>query len=221
MRRAVKEDLLRFDGTRLFPERKAHSVNYKLSDLESTLYKMVTNYVVNEMNRAQNLDGRRRGTVGFALTILQRRLASSPEAIYQSLNRRHGRLERMLAEAKVNKAGLSVLGNLQTTPLLTEEDVDDFYDDYSDEEAEQIENEVVDQATAARTIHELEQEIASLKGLVAQAKQVRAAGEDRKWRELSELLQDTPDMYEKDGLTRRKIIIFTEHVDTLKTALRV
>ena len=38
------------------------------------------------------------GTVGFALTILQRRLASSPEAIYQSLKRRRERLEKRLAE---------------------------------------------------------------------------------------------------------------------------
>jgi hypothetical protein len=43
----------------------------------------VTDYVRNEMNRADNLDGKRKGTVGFALTQLQRRLASSPEAIYQ------------------------------------------------------------------------------------------------------------------------------------------
>jgi len=37
-------------------------------------------------------------TVGFALTILQRRLASSPEAIYQSLRRRRERLEKKLRE---------------------------------------------------------------------------------------------------------------------------
>ena len=49
------------------------------------------------MNRAQRLqaegEGRRGTIVGFALTVLQRRLASSPEAIYQSLRRRRERLE--------------------------------------------------------------------------------------------------------------------------------
>ncbi|MDM8524822.1 hypothetical protein QUF80_15750 [Desulfococcaceae bacterium HSG8] len=44
----------------------------------------------------------------FALTILQRRLASSPEAIYQSLKRRHKKLLHMLEEVKINKLGLSV-----------------------------------------------------------------------------------------------------------------
>ncbi|MGZ8183007.1 MAG: hypothetical protein ACXWT1_13700 [Methylobacter sp.] len=77
----VKEDLLKFDGTPLFPERKAYTANYALSPLEEALYLDVTDYVRNEMNRADNLDGKRKGTVGFALTQLQRRLASS-RAIY-------------------------------------------------------------------------------------------------------------------------------------------
>ena len=212
MRRMVKEELLKFDGTPLFPERRAHSVNFELSDLEAALYKKVTDYVVNEMNRAQKLGDKRKGTVGFALTILQRRLASSPEAIYQSLNRRLLRLERMLEEAKLNKRGLSELGNLDE---MTDEEVDDFYDDHTDEEAETLEDEIADRATAAQTVQELEAEISSLRELVGSAKAVRQAGEDTKWTELRELLLDKPEMYEADGKTRRKIIIFTEHRDTL------
>ena len=42
---------------------------------------------------------------GSALQILQRRLASSPAAIYQSLKRRRERLERELAEAKLAAKG--------------------------------------------------------------------------------------------------------------------
>jgi SNF2 family DNA or RNA helicase len=86
MRRMVKENLLKFDATPLFPERLAYTVPYKLSDAEAQLYKAVTDYVRQEFNRAEALQNdKRAGTVGFALTILQRRLASSPEAIYQSL----------------------------------------------------------------------------------------------------------------------------------------
>ncbi|ABA57178.1 DEAD/DEAH box helicase family [Nitrosococcus oceani ATCC 19707] len=108
MRRIVKEELLKFDGTPLFPERRAYSANYDLSDAEAALYAQVTDYVRNEMNRADNLDGKRRGTVGFALTQLQRRLASSPEAIYQSLKRRRKRLESRLDEMKLVARGHSV-----------------------------------------------------------------------------------------------------------------
>jgi SNF2 family DNA or RNA helicase len=100
MRRLVKEDLLKFDGKPLFPERRAYTVEYHLSDLEAKLYSEVTEYVREEFNRADALSNNaRKGTVGFALTILQRRLASSPEAIYQSLKRRRERLQRRLKEA--------------------------------------------------------------------------------------------------------------------------
>lgn len=100
MRRLVKEELLKFDGRPLFPERLAYTVEYDLSPAEKELYDLVTQYVTEEFNRAERLGGKHRNSVGFALTILQRRLASSPEAIYQSLRRRRVRLETKLAEAK-------------------------------------------------------------------------------------------------------------------------
>jgi len=139
MRRMVKEELLKFDGKPLFPERIAHTVSYPLSDQEAILYSRVTEYVREEFNRAEALaNNGRKGTVGFALTILQRRLASSPEAIYQSLKRRRERLQ----------------------------------------------------------------------------KPVRRSGKDRKWEEFSHLLQDEAEMFDAGGY-RRKIVVFTEHRDTL------
>ena len=103
MRRLVKEDLLKFDGTPLFPERRAYTVNYDLSPREARLYHEVTEYVQEEFNRADQLSNDHKSTVGFALTILQRRLASSPEAIYQSLRRRRERLEHRLNEERLGK----------------------------------------------------------------------------------------------------------------------
>jgi SNF2 family DNA or RNA helicase len=106
MRRMVKEEMVKFDGTPLFPERKAYTVNYTLSDIEAALYESVTHYVKTEMGKADELDGSRKGFVGFALIALQRRLASSPEAIFQSLKRRKERLERRLREARLGIRGL-------------------------------------------------------------------------------------------------------------------
>src|SRR2546426_9638071 len=110
MRRLVKEQLLKFDGTPLFPERLAYTVNYTLSDPEAALYSEVTAYVRDQMNRADRLtragEKRRGTTVGFALTILQRRLASSPEAIYQSLRRRRERLEKRPREEEIARRGV-------------------------------------------------------------------------------------------------------------------
>lgn len=215
MRRMVKEQLLKFDGTPLFPERRAYTVNYKLSDMEALLYESVTSYVKEEMNKADRLDGNRKGTVGFALTALQRRLASSPEAIFQSLRRRHQRLVRRVEEEKLKQRGQSLaevngFAKRDTVP----DDIFDSADEMPDEEYENFEEEVVDQATAAQTIQELESEIIILEGLEQQAYAVVHSGQDKKWEELSSLLQNTPEMHDPSG-QQRKLIIFTEHRDTL------
>jgi superfamily II DNA or RNA helicase len=215
MRRLVKEQLLKFDGKPLFPERRAYTVGYKLSDAEASLYKSVTDYVREEFSRADSLESEgRKGTVGFALTILQRRLASSPEAILQSLRRRRERLERRLREEQILKRGaLLQEHDLQGLPSLTDEDIDDL-DDAPDAEVEETEETVVDQATAARTIAELQAEIEILRNLEALALKVRRSGTDKKWEELSALLQNHAEMFDAQG-HRRKMVIFTEHRDTL------
>jgi len=204
IRRMVKEELLKFDGTPLFPERRAYTVNYTLSNIEAALYEAVTSYVKEEMGKAEALEGSRKGSVGFALTALQRRLASSPEAIYQSLRRRKERLERKLREEKIMERGRDA----------AKASVPDDDDDLTAEEQEELEEELIDDATAAQTIAELEAEIESLKILEKQASEVVASGLDRKWDELSKILQGDTRMRDAGGRLR-KLIIFTEHRDTL------
>ena len=219
MRRLVKEDLLKFDAKPLFPERLAHTVQYNLSDLEAHLYKQVTDYVREEFNRADNLAKKRRGTVGFALTILQRRLASSPEAIYQSISRRKERLQTRLREEELLKRGEEI-----DVP----EDWEEYLEDLSSAEQEAAEEELVDQATAARTIAELQAEIDRLKELENLALRVRRSGRDRKWEELSRVISMifSPQRHEEHKEEHplwslclcgyaKKLVIFTEHRDTL------
>jgi superfamily II DNA or RNA helicase len=212
MRRMVKEDLLRFDGTKLFPERIAKTITYTLSDVEARLYREVTDYVRTEFNRADKLETGRKGTVGFALTILQRRLASSPEAIYQSLSRRRKRLEERLRDTRVLARGQDTLF-AAGLPSLTDDDLDDL-EDAPGAEQEAEEERIVDQATAARSVPELEAELARLRELEALALTVRRGGTDRKWDELRTLLADKKTMFDDQG-RRLKLVIFTEHRDTL------
>ena len=254
MRRMVKEDLRKFDGTPLFPERRAYTANYQLSALEASLYEQVTTYVREEMNRADRLGGKKRNTIGFALTQLQRRLASSPEAIYQSLKRRRKRLELRLEETKLlargqvvplQREGSRSVSNSKGTgqdkgkhagtgnptriaetlgeysleysikkTLDVPEDFDELDQELSAEDYERFADQVVDQATAAETIPELEAEILILKDLEHQAQRLVDSGNDKKWEELSSLLQDQPEMFTAAG-SRRKLILFTEHKDTL------
>jgi superfamily II DNA or RNA helicase len=234
MRRMVKENLLKFDATPLFPERIAYTVPYRLSDPEAALYKAVTEYVREEFNRADALQNdKRAGTVGFALTILQRRLASSPEAIYQSLRRRRERMESRLRELEVLHRGAIVADALSEHRLLDAEDVDDL-EDAPDEEAEREQEEILDQATAARTITELRAEIDTLMRLESLALAVRRDGSDTKWRELASLVSAifsavpaadgsaVSSMPHVSGSVQaptsspyQKLVIFTEHRDTL------
>ena len=223
MRRLVKENLVHFDGTPLFPPRTAETVPYELTPEERELYEQVTRYVREEMNRADRLrekEGqRKRGLiVGFALTVLQRRLASSPEAIYRSLHRRRERLEKRLAEWEAAKDEVETRLSTPEITLWDERDIAELEADAEEvpaEEAEELEEQVLDLATAASTIAELRAEIASLHDLETLAADVRRLGTDRKWAELSSLVQDAPEMHDAAG-ARRKLVVFTEHRDTLE-----
>ena len=226
MRRMVKEKLLKMDGTPLFPERIAHTLPYKLSPQEAALYKAVTRYVREEFNRAEVQASGKRRTVGFALTILQRRLASSPAAILRSLQRRCEKLEERLQEIESGAHAPSPFSGT----LLSGETWYEAMEDAPDDEVKQLEEDILGQGTAALTVEELQAEIATLKELEKSAAQVVRSGEDMKWQALSGLRQEirigrTPQRSDGNAsrdagkfeaaLPGQKIIVFTEHLDTL------
>ena len=116
--------------------------------------------------------------------------------------------------------------------MLDADDVDDL-DEAPDVEVEAVEAEILDQATAAATLAELQIEIGTLTRLESLASDVRRSGQDTKWRELSQLLGE---IFTPSGLAphvseplpygagplpkpipspRQKLVIFTEHRDTL------
>lgn len=212
MRRLTKEELLRFDGRPLFPERRAYTVKYQLSATEAALYSAVTEYVRNEMNRVQRFmeaDGKKRNSVGFALQILQRRLASSPAAIYQSLKRRRERLESELGEARLAAKG-------RKTRIGAEVDADDLLsniEELNQDEVDAIEDVIVTGATTAETVEQLALEVDTLRRLEQMALGVVRSGQDAKWSQLNHILDDEL-MLDGAG-NRRKLIIFTEPKDTL------
>ena len=216
MRRRVKENLRKFDGTPLFTKRYAHTLPFELSPLERELYEDVSAYVRTGMNRAMALqeggDKRRGLIVGFALAGLQRRLASSPAAIFRSLRRRHERLTQQAGDLREAAASGAPIPASQIPRALLR-DIEDFdFDDYGDVELEELENIFIDASTASATAAELETELLELKVLVDLAEVVRDSGEDTKWVELRGLLR-SPEFKAQDP--PRKLIIFTEHRDTL------
>lgn len=228
MRRMVKEDLLTFEGRPLFPERRAYTVEYELSPAERDLYERVTDYVRTEMGRAERIaqsgDRKRGNNVGFALTVLQRRLASSPEAILRSLERRQQRLDIRLRDMQRAATTVRFAGTAgpphddnADLPAFSIEELDDFEDEATEEERARIEaqtDQVVDLATAAQTIPELQAEITILDDLISVARTVRLQDDDKKWVQLRAILDEQLLSHDSSGAAR-KIIIFTEHRDTL------
>ena len=234
MRRLVKENLRTFKGRRLFPQRHAHSLNFELSEPETELYEAVTRYVSEGMNRAARMreegDKSRGIIVGFALAGLQRRLASSPAAIYHSLRRRRDRLDEQAAELRRLAASGRPVPVIDLPKGVKIADLEDFdFDDYDDSEREELEDIVIDATTAAGTAEELETEVEELTELVRLADGVRRSGVDTKWLELRDLLRS--DRFaapmtrpgprdaglEANGSSEpvRKLIVFSEHKDTL------
>lgn len=210
MRRLQKEELLTFEGKPLFPLRKAHTAAFTLSPAEQALYEHVSDYVREGFNRADAIvTGSRKTAIGFALTSLQRRLASSPMAAWRSLGRRRKRLEELAQEVR-DHGTYTLHGHPHD-----QEDWD--WDEWDDEDRDEMQDDdtvVLDDATASETLEELEAEISELKSLELEAGNVYHAGDDRKWKELLTLLESSEMQGENDR--REKLIIFTEYTDTLE-----
>jgi superfamily II DNA or RNA helicase len=191
--RRLKEDLKDFDGAPIFPPRKVETPKYYLSDDEKKLYNAVTEYVEKHFNRALEKEKR---NVTFALTILQRRLASSVRAIRKSLERRYERLKELYEKGQ----------------LLQEVGYDeDYLEDLEEKERWRKEEELLEKLTSAETLEELKDEIAKLEELVVLAKEVEKKEIETKLNELKKVMDA-----EKLHQTGTKLLIFTESKDTLE-----
>ena len=191
--RRLKEDLTDFERRPLFPPRHVHTIKYRLSDDEKRLYNGVTRYVQRHFNRALQKEKR---NVAFALTILQRRLASSTRAIRRSLERRKKRLEELLKRGRI----------IQEEGVWDEEELEDLA-----ERERWREEELLEKLTDAETLEELEEEIAKLGELIQLAREVERRREETKLVRLREVIED-----EKLRTTDTKLLIFTESRDTLE-----
>jgi superfamily II DNA or RNA helicase len=202
--RRLKEDLRDLRGRRLFPDRHAHTVAFKLTVAEYDLYKAVTAYINQFLPQTS---GRRQASVALARTVFQRRLASSTMAIYESIRRRLERQQDLLKEledlppAQRGRRLAQLRGHVA--------DVEQDEDDLDDAERDQL----VDQFTASVGLEELQSEVAALQDLIAQARRVRDHGSDSKLAALKACLERA-EFKELEG-GRGKLLVFTEHRDTL------
>ncbi len=202
--RRLKEDLKDMHGRRLFPDRHVQTVSFNLGPEEYAIYKAVTAYINEYLPQTT---GRRKNSVALARTVFQRRLASSTHAIHESLCRRQKKLDDLLRELEDLPPSQRSrrLAQLQGRLSDAEQDEDDL--------DEATRDGLIDEATAAAELDQLRAEIAELGDLVARVGRVRESGRDSKLVALRNCLQRAEFDELKDG--RGKLLIFTEHRDTL------
>ena len=203
--RRLKEDLKDLHGRRLFPDRHVHTVSFNLGPQEYAIYKAVTAYINEFLPQAT---GRRKNSVALVRTVFQRRLASSTRAIHESLLRRRTRLEDLVQELeRLSPAQRAKrLAQLSGRLVDAEQDEDDL--DEASRDA------LIDEATAAVELDQFRAEVAALGDLSARVGRVRESGRDSKLIALRECLERAEFDELKDG--RGKLLVFTEHRDTLK-----
>jgi len=206
--RRLKEDLRDIDGQRLFPDRHAHTVTFRLNHEEFDLYKAVTAYINEFLPQAS---GRKKQSVALARTVLQRRLASSTQAIAESIRRRLEKQEGLLEELESLSPAQRAkrLAQIQGRLADAEQDEDDLDDAQRDL--------LTDEFTTAIELDQLRAEIAVLRDLLVQGRRVRDNATDSKLTALRDCLAKAEFNELKDG--RGRLLIFTEHRDTLNHLL--
>src|SRR5713101_3867571 len=207
--RRIKEELRDRDGNPLFTKRHARTVPFELTWAEKRLYDHVTQYINRFLPYQQG--GTRRSSVALARTVLQRRLASSLNAIHRSLERRTIHFKGILQE-------------LERVPASEHEKILQKYrllasSGYEDEEREgddldECQDEAMESFPVVLRVDQLRDEVHALENLVQEAATVMALGEETKLKALRSCLEDVQFRELTDG--RGKLLIFTEHRDTLE-----
>jgi len=215
--RRTKEELVRYDGTPIYPMRVSDTLSYGLTQgeiSEQKLYDETTAYISNYYNRARILN---RSAVRLAMSVFQRRLASSTYALMRSFERRLDKLNHLIDDVQSGRITVEQLAAAQrqldrVRDVLEEKTADDEVTEEGLEENEAVEREALG-GVVAHSLAELEVERRQVQDLVDLSRRVYEQGEESKLSKLLEVLRDPK--YENE-----KLIIFSEHKDTLDFLVR-
>ena len=210
--RRTKEELVGPGGAPLFPRRECDTLSYDLTagpGGERELYDETTRYIADCYNRARVLN---RAAARLAMSVFQRRLASSTWALLRSFERRARRLDDFIAELRAGGPGAERFAREQRRldgledPFETRTADEDAPPDEEGESPERFEEAALG-ATVAVDLAELEAERARVEDLLARARALHESGTESKFEKLREVLRDR-------RFVDRKLIVFTEHRDT-------
>ena len=216
--RRTKEELVHLDGAPLYPQRNCDTLSYDLSqgrEGEQELYDDTTEYLRVYYNRARVLN---RSAARLAMSVFQRRLASSTYALMRSFERRLDKIEGLIEDIRDGRLTEEALARLQRNL----DDIEDVFESRTaDEDApaedqgeqhEEFESQALG-ATVAATLGELETERLKVEELLGKARRLFDTGEESKFEKLREVLRDP-------RYADEKFIVFTEHRDTAEFLVR-
>ncbi len=215
--RRTKEEMVYLDGRPLYPTRISDTLTYELTQgevSEQALYDETTEYLRFVYNRAKLLN---REAARLAMTVFQRRLASSTYALLRSFERRIEKLDRLIADVQDGKLTIEQLVLLQQrihedADVLEAKTADDEASETDREENETAEDTLL-QGVVAASLADLLAERVQVKHLLGLAVKVHDLGHESKFERLREVLIDP-------RFSGEKLIVFTEHRDTLTFLVR-
>ena len=202
--RRIKEALVTFPDPNtgqvkmLFTKRNVQTTEFQIDNEEWDFYDALTRYVEDQSIKAAADDSARGRAVGFTMAMLQRRFASSIYAVRRSLERMKEKREHILADPESYRQE-------QINKKLPE-DFDDLPEEEQQEIISQLEDVVASVDPAA-----LREEILQLGKLIEQAKVLEQREIESKLIKLKEVLTDQGIFNDP----KMKLLIFTEHKDTL------
>jgi len=201
--RRTKEALVSFpdpetgEVKKLFTKREVKTSTFELNEEEFDFYDALTTFVEEQSIRASADDSAAGRAVGFIMAMLQRRMASSVYAVRRSLERMKERREEILKDPEAYRR--------KRIERRIPDDFDELPEDEQNELLERLEEEVVSVDPVV-----LREEIARLTALIAQAKHLETK-DSTKISKLRSVLTEHGIFDDR----RMKLLIFTEHKDTL------
>ena len=202
--RRTKEALVTFphpetgEVHKLFTKRDVRTAAFDLDGDELAFYDELTHYVEDQSMAAFGQESARARAVGFTMAMLQRRMASSVYAVRRSLERMRARRQKILDDPEAYRQ--------EQIERKLPDDIDDFTEEERQRIIEQLEEEVLSVDPAA-----LRDEIGRLSRLIEHAQQLEARDQQTKLIKLRDILRE-------EGIfddPKMKLLIFTEHKDTL------
>ncbi len=202
--RRIKEALVTFPNPEtgeimsLFTKRNVQTTEFQIDLDEMDFYEALTHYVEDQSIKASQDDSARGRALGFTMAMLQRRFASSVYAVRKTLERMKLKREQILADPEGYR-------KQQMNKKLPE-----YFDDLPEEEQADIIAELEDVVASVDPIA-LKEEIIQMDKLIKQAC-------DLENREIESKLTKLKETIIQHGFfenPKMKLLIFTEHKDTL------